>query len=71
MGEPAARARAVDILLVEDNMADMRLTVEAIRDGAIDCNLLGSRTGSRAAPRTPVGGDGRIIGTAFATGLGA
>jgi two-component system, chemotaxis family, response regulator Rcp1 len=34
-----ARARAVDVILVEDHMADMRLTVEAIKEGAINCNL--------------------------------
>lgn len=37
-----------DILLVEDNRADVRLTVEAIREADSSVNLLTARTGEEA-----------------------
>ena len=44
----AARPRVVDILLVEDNPGDSRLTLEAIRDCAADTNLKVVRDGIEA-----------------------
>ena len=44
----AARPQVVDILLVEDNPADSRLTLEAIRDCAVDTNLNVVRDGVQA-----------------------
>jgi CheY-like chemotaxis protein len=38
----------IDILLVEDNRADVRLTVEAIREADSSVNLLTARTGEEA-----------------------
>lgn len=37
--EGSGRARPVEILLVEDNPGDVRLTVEALRDGKVRNNL--------------------------------
>ena len=44
----AARPRVVEILLVEDNPGDSRLTLEAIRDCAVDTNLKVVRDGIEA-----------------------
>jgi chemotaxis family two-component system response regulator Rcp1 len=44
----AARPRVVEILLVEDNPGDSRLTLEAIRDCAVDTNLKVVRDGVEA-----------------------
>ena len=44
----AARPRVVEILLVEDNPSDSRLTLEAIRDCAANTNLQVVRNGVEA-----------------------
>lgn len=44
----AARPRVVEILLVEDNPGDSRLTLEAIRDCAVDTHLKVVRDGVEA-----------------------
>ena len=44
----AARPRVVEILLVEDNPGDSRLTLEAIRDCAVDTSLNVVRNGIEA-----------------------
>jgi two-component system, chemotaxis family, response regulator Rcp1 len=44
----AARPKVVEILLVEDNPADSRLTLEAIRDCAVETNLRVFREGIEA-----------------------
>lgn len=44
----AARPRVVEILLVEDNPGDSRLTLEAIRDCAVDTHLKVARDGVEA-----------------------
>lgn len=44
----AARPKVVEILLVEDNPGDSRLTLEAIRDCAADTNLKVVRDGVEA-----------------------
>ena len=40
--------RAIEILLVEDNPADVRLTTEALSEGNIDNNLVVARDGENA-----------------------
>ena len=40
--------RAVDILLVEDNPGDVRLTMEALREGKVRNNLMVARDGVEA-----------------------
>ena len=42
------RARPVEILLVEDNAGDVRLTIEALRDGKVHHNLNVARDGVEA-----------------------
>ena len=42
------RARPVEILLVEDNPGDVRLTIEALRDGKVHNNLNVARDGVEA-----------------------
>lgn len=44
----AARPRVIEVLLLEDNSADSRLTLEAIRDGAPNTNLKVMRNGVEA-----------------------
>jgi two-component system, chemotaxis family, response regulator Rcp1 len=44
----AARPKVVEILLVEDNPGDSRLTLEAIRDCAVETNLRVIRDGVEA-----------------------
>jgi CheY-like chemotaxis protein len=46
-----APSPVVDILLVEDNRADVRLTVEAIREADSSVNLLTARNGEEALRR--------------------
>jgi two-component system, chemotaxis family, response regulator Rcp1 len=41
-------ARPIEILLVEDNAADVRLTVEALREGKVRNNLSVARDGAEA-----------------------
>jgi CheY-like chemotaxis protein len=38
-GEPFPKSRPVEILLVEDNPGDVRLTIEALRDGKVRNHL--------------------------------
>jgi CheY-like chemotaxis protein len=44
----AAKPRVVDILLVEDNPGDTKLTLEAIRDCSVDTNLNVVHDGAQA-----------------------
>jgi len=44
----AAKPRVVDILLVEDNPGDTKLTLEAIRDCSVDTNLNVAHNGAQA-----------------------
>jgi two-component system, chemotaxis family, response regulator Rcp1 len=48
--------RALEILLVEDNRADVRLTVEALREAQLDSNLFVARDGREALERLRGGG---------------
>ena len=45
---PAENARPIEILLVEDNAADVRLTIEALREGKVRNNLSVARDGQEA-----------------------
>lgn len=46
--EEKEKLRPIEILLVEDNLADVRLMEEALKDGKIDNNLSIARDGAEA-----------------------
>jgi two-component system, chemotaxis family, response regulator Rcp1 len=48
MAEPAALRRPIEILLVEDNEGDVRLTLEALKEGKVSNNLSIARDGVEA-----------------------